>query len=80
MSEQRKCGKCGGNLQAGFFYVRNNENPAFFYYTVWVEGDGNKITQYMREGNAPQHKVVPHRCESCGLIEFYADAPEKWRH
>ncbi len=81
MPEPVTCLRCGGQLQPGFFYVRNNDNPIFFNYVVWVQGDIEKITQYMgTRANAPQHGLVPYRCEGCGLVELHSGPTEKWRH
>ena len=81
MPEDKKCSKCGGNLKAGFYYVRNAENAILFNYVVWVEGEKSKITSFMgSNASAPQYPVTPYKCDSCGYIEVYADPVEKWRH
>ncbi len=68
-------------MKKGFFYVRNSEHPIIFNYVVWVEGEKEKITDFMgTNANAPQYPVTPYKCANCGYIEHYADDPEKWRH
>ena len=74
------CPKCGGEMKKGFFYVRNSEHPVFFSYTVWVEGEKEKIFDFMGSGSAAQYPVTPFKCKGCGYIELYADDAEKWRH
>jgi hypothetical protein len=48
-------------------------------FTVWVDGDPTRIVDAMSQASAPQHRVYPYRCESCGFIEMYAGPPEPWR-
>lgn len=68
-------------MKKGFFYVRNSEHPIFYNYVVWVEGDKEKITDFMgTDANAPQYPVTPYKCANCGYIEHYAEPAEKWRH
>lgn len=77
----KQCPKCKAEMKKGFFYVRNSEHPIFYNYVVWVEGEKEKITDFMgTNANAPQYPVTPYKCANCGYIEHYADAPEKWRH
>ncbi|HMS65579.1 MAG TPA: hypothetical protein PKD83_10040 [Ignavibacteria bacterium] len=81
MSELKLCSKCNSNLEKGFFYVRNNSDPSFFNYVVWVGGEKNEISTFMgTKASATQFPVTPYKCEKCGHIEFYSDDPGKWRH
>lgn len=75
------CPKCGGEMRKGFYYIRNNENAIVHNYTVWVEGEKDKITDYIgTNASAPQYPITPFKCSGCGYIEQYADDAEKWRH
>lgn len=68
-------------MKKGFFYVHNSEHPIFYNYVVWVEGEKEKITDFMgTDANAPQYPVTPYKCANCGYIEHYAEPAEKWRH
>lgn len=75
------CPKCGGEMKKGFYYVRNNANAIVHNYNVWVEGEKDRITDYMGSDAAwPQYPITPFKCSGCGYIEQYADDAEKWRH
>ena len=80
MSVVKNCSKCNSVLKEGFMYVRNNSDPSFFNYVVWVEGEKKDIVNFMRSNEGvPQFPVIPFKCENCGHIEFYAGEKEKWK-
>ena len=81
MNDLKNCSKCNSPLKEGFMYVRNNSDPSFFNFVVWVEGEKKDIVSKMgSNASSPQFPVTPFKCENCGHIEFYADEKEKWKH
>jgi hypothetical protein len=76
---ETKICRCGGEMKGGGIYITHNENAVLFNYAMFVEGEKDELISYMKT-MPPQFPVKPFKCSQCGLIEFYAEAPQKWKH
>lgn len=80
MPENKICSSCGSDLTRGSFYTRNNEQPLFFNYVVWVESEKKDLVKQIGlEASLLQYPVTPYKCANCGHIDLFVDAFESWR-
>ena len=73
---ERKCPKCGGDMEVGFLRDRargNLSQPA-----EWMEG-APETTWFgtLKMGSSTRYAVEAFRCEKCGFLEQYAVGPAK---
>ncbi len=68
--EERKCGDCGGEMEAGFL-VDFTPGPT---HGRWCKGDIH--TTYLGRAQIDRddtRTVVTYRCLGCGFLRSYAD-------
>ncbi len=73
--EERKCPKCGGEMEVGFLRDRSRGNlsqPA-----EWMEGVPERTWFGSLKLGSTRYAVEAFRCEECGFLEQYAVGPQK---
>jgi predicted nucleic-acid-binding Zn-ribbon protein len=72
MSDELRCPKCGGPVEAGYILDKSLHVTA----ACWVAGQPPATFAGKRsadEGHGPRIRAV--RCTTCAFLELYADGP-----
>jgi hypothetical protein len=72
MSRNFVCAECGGKLELGIIVdLGDNSYPMDASY--WMEGRNEKSRSgLLNEEGKKKHYISALRCETCGLLKFYA--------
>ncbi|MBV8855530.1 MAG: hypothetical protein JOZ02_01095 [Acidobacteria bacterium] len=76
MSEEHKCSRCGGRMEAGFLLDRRNHGTPQAT-AGWVEGTPEWSIWGIKTKGRERYRVETYRCEGCGYLESYAREPYK---
>ena len=75
MSDELKCTRCAGRLEAGFLPELGDYNIPTVP-TDWVEGEPQpSFWSGLNTDGRRTFKVVTYRCEQCGHLDWFAREP-----
>ena len=71
-AKELRCPDCGGEMREGFVPEVSGAFANWKQQEMWVEGAHELWTSGNLKTDRTQFPVTSYRCDSCGLLKFYA--------